>query len=83
MSTLETLLADAALLSVEDRILLIDAIWETLPDECLPPLSNEWMSEIQRRSAEIDAGTAETISWDQVKAEAMHRLQMQVPDAPR
>jgi putative addiction module component (TIGR02574 family) len=83
MSTLEKLLADAALLPVEDRIQLIDAIWETLPEESLPPLSSEWMTEIQRRSAEIDADTAETVSWEQVRAEAMHRLQMKVPDAPR
>lgn len=83
MSKLETLLADVALLPVEDRIQLIDAIWETLPEESLPPLSNEWMAEIQRRSAEIDAGTAETISWEQVRDEAMHRLRMKVPDAPR
>ena len=69
MTTYETLLADAALLPVEDRIQLIDALWETLPDDILPPLSSEWMAEIQRRSEEIDAGTVETIPWEQVRGE--------------
>ena len=82
MSTYENLLADAALLPVEDRIQLIDAIWETLPDDSLPPLSGEWMAEIRRRSEEIDAGTVKTIPWEQVKAEALHRLRVKVPDAP-
>ena len=49
MSTLESLLADAAQLPVADRLELIDAIWDTLPDEALPPLSDEWMTEIGRR----------------------------------
>ena len=53
MSTLESLLADAAQLPVADRLELIDAIWDTLPDEALPPLSDEWMTEIGRRSAEF------------------------------
>lgn len=82
MTNYQTLLADATLLPAEDRIQLIDAIWETLPEESLPPLSGEWMAEIQRRSAEIDAGTVETIPWEQVRADALHRLRVAVPDAP-
>lgn len=81
MPTYETLLSDAARLPVADRIQLIDAIWDTLPDDSLPPLSDEWVAEIQRRSAEYDAGLAETVSWDQVKAEALRRVGMAVPDA--
>ncbi len=46
MLTYETLLADAAQLPVADRIQLIDAIWETLPDDSMPPLSDEWIAEI-------------------------------------
>ena len=80
MPTYETLLADAKRLPVADRVQLINAIWDTLPPDSLPPLSDEWVAEIQRRSAEYDAGTAETVSWEQVKAEALRRVGMAVPD---
>ncbi len=73
MADYETLLADAARLPVLDRIQLFDAIWDTLPADSLPPLSDEWAAEIQRRSHEFDSGSAETVPWEQVKAEAMRR----------
>jgi putative addiction module component (TIGR02574 family) len=57
MPSIESLLADAARLPVADRIQLIDAIWDTLPEESLAPLSDEWIAEIQRRSAEYDSGS--------------------------
>jgi len=83
MSNYEALLADASHLPVADRLQLIDAIWETLPTDSLPPLSVEWIGEIQRRSAEYDAGSAETVAWEQVKAEALRRVKATVPDAAR
>ena len=77
------MLADAARLRVADRIQLIDAIWDTLPADSLPPLSAEWGAEIQRRSAEYDSGSAETASWEQVRAEALRRVGVTIPDATR
>ena len=81
MPTYESLLADAARLPVEDRLRLLDGIWDTLPNDALPPLSEEWTAEIQRRSAEYDAGKVQTVSWDVIKAEALRRVGMAVPDA--
>jgi putative addiction module component (TIGR02574 family) len=81
MPTYESLLADAAQLPVPDRIQLFDAIWDTLPADALPPLSNEWVAEIRRRSAEYDSGSVQTIPWEQVKAEALRRLGQATPDA--
>ncbi len=81
MPTYETLLADATQLPLADRIRLIDEIWDTFPDDSLPPLSDEWVAEIERRSAEYDAGSAETVSWERVKADALRRIGMAVPDA--
>jgi putative addiction module component (TIGR02574 family) len=81
MPTYETLLADATRLPVPDRIQLIDAIWDTLPEDALPPLSDEWTAEIRRRSAEYDFGCAETVSWEEVKTEALRRAGVTVPDA--
>lgn len=81
MPTYETLLADATRLPVADRIQLIDAIWDTLPADALPPLSDEWTVEIRRRSAEYDSGCVETVPWEQIKAEALRRAGLTVPDA--
>lgn len=73
MSSYESLLADAACLPVAERIQLMDALWDTLPADAVPPLSHEWTAEIQRRSTEYDAGLVETVPWEQVKAEALQR----------
>ena len=65
---------DPAIERLDHRLELIDAIWDTLPDEALPPLSDEWMTEIGRRSAELAAGTANTVTWEVVRSEARARL---------
>ena len=39
-----------------------------------PTLSDEWVAEIERRSAEYDAGSVQPIPWEQIRAEAMQRL---------
>ena len=83
MANYETLLADASRLPVADRVQLIEALWDTLPADALPPLSEEWVAEIQRRSAEFDAGAVQTVPWEQVRAEALRRAGLTVPDAPR
>lgn len=47
MSTYEAVLAGASRLPVTDRLLLIDAIRETLSADSIPPLGAEWIAEIQ------------------------------------
>jgi len=79
MSTIDALLADAAQLPIAERLKLIDALWNTLPDEALPPLSDEWAAELLRRSAELAAGTAKTIPWEVVQSEALARLRRSPP----
>lgn len=74
MSTIDALLADASRLPVAERLELIDALWDTLPEDALPPLSAEWIAEIQTRSAELSAGTAKTIPWTVVQSGALARL---------
>jgi len=74
MADVQSLLADAAQLPVAERIQLIEALWDTFPDDSLPPLSAEWLSEIQRRSAEYDSGSAVTVSWEEIEANALLRL---------
>lgn len=73
MNDIETILTSARQLSVGERLELIDALWETVPPSALPPLSDEWRTEIQRRSFELDAGTVTLIPWTQVRDEALGR----------
>lgn len=82
MSDYEALLADASRLSVSERIQLIEALWDTVPADCLPPLSNEWLEEIQRRSAEFDSGSVRTVPWEKIRAEALHRAGVTKSNAP-
>lgn len=74
MTNYESLLADAARLPVPDRIQLIEALWDTVPEGDLPPLSDEWLAEIEKRSAEYDAGLAPPIPWEEIRADALRRL---------
>jgi putative addiction module component (TIGR02574 family) len=73
----DAVLADASRLPVVDRIQLIEALWNTVPEESAPPLSDESLAEIRSRSAEFDSGAAETVPWEQVRAEAPRRLRTQ------
>jgi putative addiction module component (TIGR02574 family) len=82
MSTYQSLLADASQLPVPDRIELIEALWETVPAGSLPPLTDEWVEEVQRRSAEYDSGSAQTTPWEQIRADALRRAGIN-PNAPR
>lgn len=75
MPDYEVLLTEASRLPVGDRIQLIEALWDTLPDDSLPPLSDEWIAEIQRRSAEYDSGMVQATPWEQIRGEALRRLQ--------
>ena len=79
----ETLLADASRLPVVNRIQLIEALWDTLPADSLPPLTDEWIAEIQRRSAEYDSGLVQAVPWEQIRTDALHRAGLTVPDASR
>src|SRR3954454_18956163 len=74
MSDYDTLLSDASQLPLDARIQLIEALWETVPEDVLPALSNEWVTEINRRSDEFDAGNVQTIPWEQIRSEALGRL---------
>ena len=74
MLSYESLLADASRLPVVDRIQLIEALWETVPADSLPPLTDEWLEEIRRRSAEYESGSVQTVPWEQVRADALRRV---------
>jgi putative addiction module component (TIGR02574 family) len=82
MPELATVFADASQLPVQDRLQLIQALEDTLPDDVNWPLSAAWLEEIDRRSAEYDSGQSQTIPWEQIRDAALRRAGVD-PDARR
>jgi putative addiction module component (TIGR02574 family) len=74
MSDYTSVLSAAQELPEPDRLRLIDALWETVSPELEAPFSDDWTREIERRVAALDAGTAKTIPWSQIREEALARL---------
>ncbi len=67
MSQYDSVMYDASQLPVSERLRLIDELSATVPDDQPPTLSKEWITEIERRSAEVDTSVVETIPWDEVR----------------
>jgi putative addiction module component (TIGR02574 family) len=76
MSDYSSLLSAASQLPVADRLRLIDELTETLPELPSDSLSPEWQAEIERRSREIDAGTAQLEDWESVRARLFQRANL-------
>ncbi len=74
MADYQTVRSAAAELSVADQLRLIDDLVASIPDDHPPSLSEEWLAELERRSAEIDSGSARTESWSDVRQRLMHRV---------
>lgn len=74
MTQFESLLSAARQLPVSDRLRLIDALWDTLPPDADIPLHEEWASELERRVAALEAGTASTVPWTTIRDEALARI---------
>lgn len=68
------LLADAARLSVEDRLQLIAALWETVPEDFPVELSPAWQAEIEQRTAAFEAGEVTATPWQEIEAAARDRV---------
>jgi putative addiction module component (TIGR02574 family) len=71
MPMTEQVLQSALALPSEERFQLIEAL---IAADQAPPFDESWRAVIQRRSAEIDAGTAAEVPW----AEVRQRLRRQV-----
>jgi len=71
--TLQALGIDS--LSVEDRIALVLAIWESIAAESHPPLLTESQrQELQRRLDDHAANPEDVVPWEQIRAEALARF---------
>lgn len=71
--TLETLGIDR--MSVEDRIALATAIWDSIAVEPHQPLLTEAQrQELARRLEDHAANPDDVVPWEQIKAEALARF---------
>ncbi len=57
----------------DQRILLANALWESMEikecDATDAEIEAAWGEEVERRVAEVEAGTAVTYSWEEVEAD--------------
>ena len=67
-------LRDATELSEHDRATLAGLLIESLEGEPDPGVEAAWAAEIERRVAELDAGTVKTIPWEEVRQRLLDRL---------
>ncbi len=73
MSThLVQLFEKASLLSEKDRATLAGLLIESLESEAVDPdVEEAWRVEIERRLAELDSGTVQTVPWEEVRAKLL------------
>ena len=74
MSDFSSVLSAAQQLPESDRLRLIDALWESVPPDADAPFSKERAHEIERRVAELDTGTVNSVPWSQIRDEALARI---------
>ena len=56
-------------LSVDDRIQLVQAIWDSIAaEQAYPELSPEQIEELDHRSAAYDANPEDVLTWEEIKA---------------
>jgi putative addiction module component (TIGR02574 family) len=67
MFTFESVLNAARQLSPDDRMRLMDALWDMEPHAPDPPLHPSWKEELDRRVREIEADPSKTIPWETVR----------------
>jgi putative addiction module component (TIGR02574 family) len=72
----DQLLEEAGHLPVEERIELVEAIWNTVAEDAgldVLPLSEVHRLELDRRIADLEADPDAGESWDKVRAELERR----------
>lgn len=71
-----TILTEAKALSVEERLQIAEALWDSVAaDTEDPPLTDAQRQEIERRLADHRANPGQGVPWEEVRARALERLQ--------
>ncbi len=73
--TTEQLLQAALALPEEERLELVEALLASHSPPNELPFDPAWLDEVQRRSAEVEAGAAHLDSWPVVRERVRQRLE--------
>jgi len=73
-NAVDQLLQRALALSDDQQLELAAALNAAVAERGLRAFDDSWLAEIQRRSAEYDAGQVETAEWDDVKRLARREI---------
>ena len=57
---------DLRSLSVDDRVRVVQAVWDSLPEQASPPTSAERAEELNRRLDAYEADPEDLLTWDEV-----------------
>ena len=69
------LLDQARKLSVEERIELVEAIWDSIAaSNAAPPLTDAQSAELDRRVSDHETDPEDVVPWDEIKADALARM---------
>jgi putative addiction module component (TIGR02574 family) len=61
--------ADFSALSIDERIALVQAIWDSIAAETdRLPLTDPQKRELDRRIAELDANPENVLTWEEIKS---------------
>lgn len=74
MNRFETVLGAAQNLPTDDRLRLIEALWDSVPPDVDVPLHGDWGPELEKRVAEIESGAASSVPWSKIRDEALARI---------
>ncbi|MEH1825171.1 MAG: addiction module protein [Nostoc sp.] len=62
-------LNEIATLSVEDRILIVQGIWDSIAaEQVYPDLTDAQKQELDRRTADYDSNPDNVLTWEEIKA---------------
>jgi putative addiction module component (TIGR02574 family) len=71
-------LAEIRSLSIDDRIRLVQAIWDTIAaDQALLDLTDDLKQELDRRIADLEANPENVLTWEEIKVERVERANQQ------
>lgn len=74
MTSFDTVLDAAQNLPTDDRLRLIEALWNSVPPDVDVPLHADWEQELERRVAEIESGATPSVPWSTIRDEALARI---------
>ena len=61
-------------LSVDDRLRVVEAVWDSLPEDVAGPTSPQQRAELNRRLDAYEANPQNVLAWDQVLERLRGRL---------